>query len=47
MIVKFIFFVLGALASNYLSGFYAGMNCENPAEEETTATGSEGGSYGV
>jgi len=47
MITRLICFVLGALVSNYLSGFYAGINSTHTVEGESSATEEEGDCYGV
>ena len=47
MIARLIYFVLGALVSNYLSGFYTGINSANTVEVMSPATEEEDNHYGV
>ena len=44
---KLIYFVLGALVSNYLSGLYTGMNEKKVVEGEPASPEEEGGCHDI
>lgn len=47
MITRLIYIVLGALVSNYLSGFYAGMNSATTVKKILPTTEEEDNDYAV